>query len=239
VSVPMRLNFGKEERTACMTGFAIANNATGGRWSVCLLSFLLMAPLQVAGMDVTRTLKGVEDRYNHVQSLELAFTETHTQQGHKRTERGELFLRKPGRMRWQYSMPAGKLFISDAKFIYSYYPDDKRAEKMKLKETDDMRAPLAFLLGHLNFHDDFRGFRAEPDGENIFITALPKSDKMPYTEVTFLVSPDFAIHYLKVKGQDGSLLEYTFENERKNPPVPDAMFQFSPPPGVEYVESAQ
>ena len=54
---------------------------------------------------------------------------------------------------------------------------------------------------------------------------------MPYTEVTFLVSPDFAIRYLKVKGQDGSLLEYTFENEKKNPPVPEAMFRFAPPPG--------
>jgi outer membrane lipoprotein carrier protein len=222
-----------------MTGSAIASAAKDGRWSVCLLSLLFFAPLQGAGIDVTRMLKGIEDRYNHVQSLELSFTEIYTQQGRKRTERGELFLRKPGRMRWQYSTPAGKLVISDGKFLYSYDPGDNRAEKMKLKETDDLKAPLAFLLGKLNFESDFRNFKVEPDRENVFITAFPKSDKMLYTEVTFLVSPDFVIHYLKVKGQDGSLLEYTFENEKKNPPVPDAMFRFAPPPGVEYVDSSQ
>ena len=52
-------------------------------------------------------------------------------------------------MRWEYA--SGKLFISDGKFIYSYYPDEHRAEKMSMKETDDMRAPLAFLLGDVDF----------------------------------------------------------------------------------------
>jgi outer membrane lipoprotein carrier protein len=208
-----------------------------GRWSVFLLSLSVAA--QAADIDVSRTLKGVEDRYNHAQTLQVSFTETSTLQGRKITERGELFLRKPGQMRWQYSAPAGKLFVADGKFIYYYNASEKRAEKMKFKEADDMRAPLAFLLGKLNFSDDFREFRTQPDRENVFITAIPKSDKMPYTEVTFLVSPDFVIHWLRVKGQDGSVLEFTFENEKKNPPVQDAMFRFTPPPGVEYVDSSQ
>jgi outer membrane lipoprotein carrier protein len=192
-----------------------------------------------ADIDVTRTLKGVEDRYNRVQTLQVSFSETYMLQGRKRTERGELFLRKPGRMRWQYSAPAGKLFVSDGKFIYSYDRDENRAEKMKLKVSDDLRAPLAFLLGELDFSKDFREFRSKPDGDSVYITAVPQSDKMPYTEVTFLVSPDFVIHWLRVKGQDGSLLEFTFENEKKNPPIQDAMFRFALPPGVEYVDSSQ
>ncbi len=53
------------------------------------------------------------------------------------------------------------------------------------------------------------------------------------------LSPDFVIHWLRVKGQDGSALEFVFENEKKNPPLPDGMFQFTPPPGVEYVDSSQ
>ena len=73
-----------------------------------------------------------------------------------------------------------------------------------------MRAPLAFLLGRLNFHDDFREFHADPDRGNVFITAIPKSDKLPYSEVTFLVSPDFVIHWLSVNGQEGSQLRICF-----------------------------
>jgi outer membrane lipoprotein carrier protein len=196
-------------------------------------------PLQAGDIDVKRILKGVEDRYNHTQTLEVHFTEIHTFQGRKRTESGELFLRKPGRMRWQYSAPAGKLFVSDGKFVYSYLPDENQAEKAKFKETEDMRAPLAFLLGRLNFEGDFSEFRAQPDHENVLITATPKSDKMPYTEVTFLISPDFTIHWLGVKGQDGSMLEYVFENERKNPAIQDAMFRFKPPPGAEFIDSSR
>jgi outer membrane lipoprotein carrier protein len=73
-------------------------------------------------------------------------------------------LRKPGRMRWDYSQPKGKLFISDGKFMWLYTPAENRAEKMKLQESDDMRAPLAFLLGKLNFQKEFRNLQARPEG---------------------------------------------------------------------------
>lgn len=193
--------------------------------------------LSAAALDVGKILKGVEEHYNRIQTLQVHFGESITQQGRKHTESGELFLRKPGRMRWQYS--SGKLYISDGKYLYSYNPNENRAEQIPFKEFDDMRAPLAFLLGHLHFEDDFKQFVARPDRENTFITATPKSDKMPYTEVSFLVSPDSVIHWLSVKGQDGSVLEYVFENEKRNPQIADSMFKFAPPPGVEFVRSGQ
>jgi outer membrane lipoprotein carrier protein len=193
-----------------------------------------VSALNAADLDLSRVLKGVEDRYNHIQTLEVDFKEQYTGQGRKLSNQGKLFLRKPGKMRWQYTSPAGQLVISDGKYIYSYYPSENRAERASMKDTEEMRAPLAFLLGRLNFQDDFREFRTQPDRDNVFITAVAKSDKLPYSEVTFLVSPDSVIHWLRVKEQDGSMLEFTFENEKKNPPVPDAMFKFTPPPGVEF-----
>ncbi len=202
------------------------------------LAALYTVPLLAADIDVPRTLKGVEDHYNRAQTLSLSFVEMSKIQGRQRTEKGDLFLRKPGRMRWQYTAPAGKLFISDGKFVYSYTPGDNRAEKMKMKETDDMRAPLAFLLGRLEFNKDFREFRAHAEDGGTYITAIPKSDKLPYTEVSFLAGPDFTIRKLEVKGQDNSLLQFSFENEKQNPPVPDMMFRFTPPAGAEYVDSS-
>ena len=203
-----------------------------------MFGFWSASPLSGAEIDVSRTLKGVEDRYNRTQSLQLAFTESYQQQGRARGEKGDLFLRKPGRMRWQYTAPAGKLFVSDGKFIYSYTPQDNRAEKMKLKETEDMRAPLAFLLGRLDFKKDFREFRASAEDGGVFITAIPKSDKLPYTEVSFLTAPDFSIRRLEVKGQDNSILRFTFEKEVKDPALQDTLFRFAPPPGAEYVDSS-
>jgi outer membrane lipoprotein carrier protein len=192
-----------------------------------------------ADLDISRVLKGIEGRYNSAQTLELSFTETYKAQGRARTEKGELYLRKPGRMRWQYTSPAGKLFISDGKFIYSYTPQDHRAEKMKLKETEDMRAPLAFLLGRLEFTKDFREFRGRAEDGGIFITAIPKSDKLPYTEISFLATPEFSIRKLEVKGQDNSLIQFSFDNERKDAPVQEALFRFTPPAGAEFVDSTK
>ena len=140
--------------------------------------------------NLSRVLKGVEDRYNRAKTLQVVFEETYTVNGKPRkAETGDLYLRKPGRMRWDYKEPAGKLFLSDGKQVYLYTPSDNNAEKMNLKESDDMRAPLAFLLGKLEFEKEFRNFQTvQADGGEIKITARPKSDRVPYKEVEFFVS---------------------------------------------------
>jgi outer membrane lipoprotein carrier protein len=199
-----------------------------------VLAFLLAAvALGIAAeqVDLQHTLKGIEDRYNKVQTLQLKFTESYTSQGRTTKEEGMLYLRKKGKMRWEYS--SGKLFVSDGKVIYSYYPDEKRAEKMNMKETDDMRAPLAFLLGEVNFERDFGEYRSKAQDGGWLITALPKSDKFPYTQVTFLTAADFSIRRLEVKLQTNDVILFTFEGEKKNPLLSDALFQFKLPPGVE------
>jgi len=210
--------------------------------SAFLLPALILCVALPAGaadpVDIQRTLQGVEDRYNHTQTLQLGFTETYRVQGRVRVEKGELFLRTAGRLRWQYTTPAGKLFVSDGKFMYSYTPQENRAEKMKMKEADDLRAPLAFLLGKLHFADDFREFRAHPEAQGIYITAIPKSDKLPYSEISFLAAPDSSIRNLEVKGQDNSLLQFTFENEKKDPKIQDSLFRFEPPAGAEFIDSS-
>lgn len=215
-------------------------SVSGWLWNLIAISVaagLAVTPARAAPV-LSQVLNGLEEHYNGSQALQLSFTETYTLRGRARAERGELFLRKPGKMRWQYTSPAGKLFISDGKFIYSYSPQDGHAEKMKLKEADDMRAPLAFLLGRLHFADDFREYRSRPEGEGLFITAIPKSDKLPYTEVSFLAMPDSTIRRLEIKAQDNSTLRFTFENEKRNPAIAESLFRFSPPPGIEYVDSS-
>ena len=227
-------NSGKVARSASTTACVIAGAAmVAGAW----IAFLPSA--HAADAEVARMLKGVEERYNRTETLQVAFAETYTNHGRKHTEQGELYLRKPGRTRWVYTIPAGKLFGSDGKFAYAYFPDEKRFEKSSLKASDDMKAPLAFLLGRLQFEKEFREFRTLPDGPSTFITAAPKSDKMPFTEVTFLVDPNFTIRWLNVKGQDGSQLDFAFSAEKRNPPIAESMFKFAPPLGVIYTDLSQ
>lgn len=197
------------------------------------VSLACLAPLQAANSDLNTLLKGVEQRYNAAKTLQVQFIEAYTVQGQPRkTESGDLTLRKPGRMRWSYTEPAGKLFVSDGKDVYLYTPDSHRVEKTKLKASDDMRAPMAFLLGKLDFSKEFRDFQIMPDGANSIIRAKAKTDQLPYETVEMLITPDYEILRLVVTGQDKSLLTFRFSGEKVNPPVNDALFKFQMPPGA-------
>jgi outer membrane lipoprotein carrier protein len=186
-------------------------------------------------------LKSVETRYNRAKTLQVQFHEDYTPSGRpKRSESGTLTLRKPGRMRWDYEQPKGKLFISDGKFLWLYTPDEKRAEKMKVKESDDMRAPLAFLLGKLDFQKEFRNLQAKPEGASTRILAEPKTDTLPYSAVEFVVAADRHIELVKVTSSaDHSTLEFHFTNEKMDPALDAKLFEFQLPKGVKLVEAAQ
>ena len=199
---------------------------------ICMLFGAAVLGTAAEPLSLQQTLKGVEDRYNKIQTLQVKFTEKTTSRGRTRAESGTLYLRKKGKMRWEYA--SGMLFVSDGKFIFSYYPEERRAEKMSMKETDDMKAPLAFLLGEVNFDRDFGRYESKPQDGGTLVKALPKSDKFPYTEVTFLIAPDSTIRRLEVKLQTNDLIVFAFEGEKKNPLLTDALFQFTPPKGAQF-----
>lgn len=202
----------------------------------CLILAAAAAAL-AAPPDLPRTLKGIEERYNRARTLEVGFEQTMSARGQpRRTESGRLSLRKPGRMRWDYTVPAGKLFLSDGKNIYFYTPAANRVEKMKMKETEDMRAPLAFLLGRLDFSRDFSSYLTTPEGGDLRIKARPKSDKLPYSEVEFVATPDFRIRALTVTGRDQSVMEFRFSEEKVNLTLSDSLFEFRAPAGAEVVD---
>lgn len=187
--------------------------------------------------DLQKTLRAVESRYNRAKTMQMSFQQSVSGQGRMaRTEAGELYLAKPGRMRWDYISPAGKLFLTDGSFAWFYSPSAQRVERSKLKESDDLRAPLAFLMGRLDFQRDFREFRYRTDGEDLLITALPKSAKAPYTEVEFRVGPEAIIEELQVTGQDKSVMTFRLSNLKMNPKLGAELFTFRAPEGVPVVD---
>jgi len=198
----------------------------------------LAAPVSgAATADIGRLLKAVQDRYNRAGTLQVLFQQSYKLPGRiSRTEWGELSLRKPGRMRWVYESPKGKLFVSDGKEMFLYSPASNRVQRMRVKETDDLRAPMGFLLGKLDFWRDFDRFLSTPDGGDVRIAAEPKSERAPYTNVEFVVTPSNQIRYLKIQGQDGSIMEFHLSGEKLNPPLAESLFRFTPPAGAEVVD---
>jgi outer membrane lipoprotein carrier protein len=205
---------------------------------VCVL--LINAGMLAAQPSTDDLIKQVQQRYNGARTLSVEFTEEYSMQGHMRQpETGTLTLRKQGKMRWDYSRPAGKLFVSDGKSVYLYMAADNRVEKLPLKDTDDMRAPLAFLLGRLEMKKEFRDFTAHPGEGGTWLDASAKTDSLPYAKVQMLIAADGAIKELKVVGRDASELRFHFKEERLNPVVADSLFHFVVPPGAEVVQSVE
>lgn len=188
-------------------------------------------------IDVSRILEKVERHYNSIRSMQLQFEQIYYQPGRPaRLERGLLYLRKPRQMRWEYQDPPGKLFVSDGRSVWFYTPRSGRVEKMRLKESEDYRTPLAFLISRLEFQRFFREFRARPEGSEVLIEAIPKDKNAPYSRVEFWIESEQRIRRLIIHGQDQTRMEFRFTGERANVPLSASLFQFEPPPGVELVE---
>src|SRR6266567_3957791 len=197
-----------------------------------LLAGLLAVSAFAADAGLDGILKTVETRYNKAKTLQVLFKEDYTPPGRaRRTESGILMLRKPGKMRWDYTQPQGKLVVSDGKYFWVYTPAENRAERVKFQESGDLRAPLAFLLGKLNFDKEFRNLTSRREGDDTRILAEPKGDDLPYSAVEFVVTPDHRIREVKVTGFDHSILVFTFDQERVDPPLENKHFQFQPPKG--------
>jgi outer membrane lipoprotein carrier protein len=205
--------------------------------SLCL--FLLSSGLVYSATTTDELIRRVETRYNAAHTLSVEFVENYSMQGHPRPpEEGKLTLRKERKMRWDYLRPAGKLFISDGKSVFLYSAAENRVEKMPLKNTEDMRAPLAFLLGRLDMKKEFRDFSTHStDNGEVWLAARSKNDRTPYDNVEMLIATDGSIRQLKVAGRDQSSLSFSFKDEHINPPVNDTLFHFDIPAGADVVDS--
>ena len=101
----------------------------------------------------------VDRHYNNLRSLKAGFTENYQGLGAERTESGTLLLLKPGRMRWDYTSPPGKMFLLDSKYAWSYTKGNAQAERIPAKDLNDLRSPMQYLLGHAQLAKELKGLK--------------------------------------------------------------------------------
>lgn len=174
----------------------------------------------------------MDGHYNHLHSLRVQFTETYQGMGMKRTESGTLLLAKPGRMKWSYTQPAGKLFVIDGKYGYSYTPGDAQAERYPAKQLEDFRSPLRFLLGHARIKKELTGLTLTPEGASYRLSGVPKGMEQRVSRVDLTVTADGTIEAIQWKETDGATTEFHLTGEQPNPPIGNETFSFQPPAGV-------
>jgi outer membrane lipoprotein carrier protein len=182
--------------------------------------------------------KKVDAHYNHLGSLEARYTERYRGMGMDRTESGTLLLKKPGRMRWSYDSPAGKVFSMDGKWAVSYTPGDAEADRVPARQMDDLHSPLAFLLGHAELGKELEGLALTEVQGGYTLSGTPKGMQNKVRLIGLTVDAGGVIHAMRMEDADGSVTEFTFSGIKENVPATDADFRFTPPAGVTMVDGA-
>jgi outer membrane lipoprotein carrier protein len=216
------------------------------RLSIITLFVLLLCTgsSQAQAPSVGAIAHGVDDYYNHLKSLKAAFTEVYQGQGMSRTESGTLWLKKPGRMRWEYHVPREKLFLIDSDHAYFYVTGEHQARKTPLKNLDDIRSPLRYLLGKTKLEKELEGLSLAPDltplqPGDFVLRGVPKAMKDSISSVVLEISPAHVIDRIVIHGVDDAVTDFRFSQIEPNVPVQDSLFRFNPPPGVTTLEDSQ
>lgn len=211
---------------------------------LCITVLVLASLASAQQVDIKRLAALVDEHYNQLKSFKSAFTEIYQGPGISRTESGTLWLKKPGRMRWEYHVPHEKLFLINSDHAYFYVTGEPQARKTPVKNLDDFRSPLRYLLGKTKLEKELDGLSLAPDISpleqgDIVLRGVPKMMKDRVSSVILEISPSNQIRRIVIHGVDDTVTDFRFSQIEENVPVQDSLFRFTPPPGVQTLEDSQ
>jgi outer membrane lipoprotein carrier protein len=207
-----------------------------------LPAFLLLVPVVITGQaspSATDTARALQQKYDQVRDFTADFT--HTYEGgvlkKKTTERGSVQVKKPGRMRWEYTQPEKKTFVSDGRRIYSYVPADKQVIQSAVPPDDQATTAVLFLAGKGNLLRDFNVVFADaPAPGTVALRLNPKSKQRDYDWLVLTVDrASMQIRGLTAADQQGGRSSFQFANFKENTGLADRVFEFKIPRGVDVI----
>ena len=187
----------------------------------------------------------MQHRYDSIKDFSADFT--HAYEGgvlrKKITERGRLLVKKPGKMRWDYTEPEIKQFVSDGLKMYSYIPQDRQVMVASVPPDDEAPTPALFLAGKGSFTRDFTPSLVDapataPAGSR-GLKLVPKARQRDYDWLVLVVDPGtLAIQGLLTVDAQGGSSSFSFRNLKENVGVADKEFVFKIPRGVDVVSAS-
>ena len=220
----------------CLTGFLLALTAT------VTVSTQSAPPSTAASADAVA--RDLQKKYDRITDFSADFV--HNYRGgvlkQQATERGRVMVKKPGKMRWEYSSPEKKLFVSDGHKLYSYIPKDKQVIVGTVSPQDQANTPAMFLTGKGNLTRDYVvAFDKVPEAPagSVALRLTPKKREAEYDWMTLVVQPDtLNLLMLITVDTQGGRSAFTFSNFKENTGLADNLFVFRMPRNVDVVTDA-
>jgi len=219
------------------------------RATACAFALVVLvtghAVMHGADQTATELAASLQRKYDGIKDFSADFT--HAYEGgvlrKQITERGHLLVKKPGRMRWDYSAPERKQFVSDGANMYTYLPQDKQVIVAEVPPDNQAGTPTLFLAGKGSLTRDFTPSLADaPAGMAAGSRALklvPKSRQAEYDWLMLVVDPaTLAIRGLVTVDGQGGKSTFSFTNLKENVGLADKEFAFKIPRGVDVIRAS-
>jgi outer membrane lipoprotein carrier protein len=205
--------------------------------------FLLLTALGIADAqqatpaDAGALVTKIQKFYDSTKDLHAKFDQVlESGIGGKKKASGDVWLKKPGKMRWDYAKPEKKLMLSDGTTLWVYEPEDEQAFKQELRSST-LPLSVTFLFGQGKLSDEFAITVVPANGlgqpGDTVLKLIPKTATTAYRYLLFVVdSKTGLVRETVIYDQQGGTNHLTFSNVETNKGVDDAKFRFSPPAGT-------
>jgi outer membrane lipoprotein carrier protein len=188
--------------------------------------------------------QALQRKYDGIRDFSADFT--HAYEGgvlrKQITERGHLLVKKPGKMRWDYTTPEQKQFVSDGVKMYSFVPQDKQVIVASVPTEDQATTPVLFLAGKGNLTRDFTASLVDapagmPAGSRA-LKLVPRTRQGDYDWLVLVVDPvSLSIRGMMTIDGQGGKSSFSFTNLKENVGLADKAFTFKIPRGVDVVSA--
>jgi outer membrane lipoprotein carrier protein len=211
----------------------------------CFSFLLILLPVWLwplsspaATLSLDQVLSRVQEQYEVHQDFKASFVQESfiKSLGKKQQAEGTVSFKKPGKMRWIYRQPTKQEIISDGKTLWTYRPEEKQVIIGAMTQAFQSKAPSTFLAGIGNLKRDFQAqFAKESSLGKVYTLELVPLETQGSLEKLSLVVDRESFKILQAKIQDamGNITQISFSKIQFDNQLPDTLFTFTPPPGVE------
>jgi outer membrane lipoprotein carrier protein len=189
--------------------------------------------LALVAADPAALAHKVQAFYERTRDLEARFQQTYTYAAFGRSQRsgGTLYVKKPGKLRWDYAEPAHKTIVVNGKRLVQYEPEANQAYVDERFDASAMSAAVTFLLGTGSLEKEFE--LGADDAGRLVLT--PRKPDARVERVVLTVGPQGEVTATKVVDGSGNVNELTFTAIRRNPGLDDGRFVLELPKDVHRV----
>ncbi|MCA1772074.1 MAG: outer membrane lipoprotein chaperone LolA [Halomonas sp.] len=195
------------------------------------LGLTLTAPLAMASEAAER----LTERLDPLESYQASFEQQILDGSGERLQdaRGEMWLSRPGMLRWEVEAPYMQTVVSDGDDVYLYDPDLEQVTVQALDERVT-HTPALLLSGRVSELTESYDVEYEEDSGDDVFTLVPTSADTLFEQLQMTFDGDMLTE-LWMTDSTGQRTAITFSNAERNVDIDDERFEFDIPDGADVI----